>query len=79
MKTEIINWRRYCPACTLVGLPISMSKSRRLASPSTQRKYISQALRFGDADNFVDSELSLLLKRGSGGNFIATFNFVIAP
>ena len=35
--------------------------------------------RFGDADNFVDSELVATLEESSGGNFIATFNFVMAP
>ncbi len=34
---------------------------------------------FGDADDFVDSALIAALEEATGGNFIATFNFVMSP
>ena len=34
---------------------------------------------FGDADSFVNSALVATLEESSGGNFIAIFNFVMAP
>jgi len=34
---------------------------------------------FGDADDFVNSALVATLEESSGGNFVATFNFVMGP